>query len=119
MNQYDPVAMTLADLCELYGRPIAQWVANPDGTDTPVFVPPLNPTEQEAFDGLQALARATLDLNPDDWAAIDAKLPNLRTFRQQTRNQFMALTQTERDRAIFDSLQDIIAVLVAMLRDNG
>lgn len=111
----DPMA--LANMIGANLRPVTSW-DNSTTPPTPIFDPPLTTAEQATLASLMALLRTTVDLSPADWTLIEARLPNLRAFRQQTRNAFMALTQTERDRAIFDALQDIIAVIVALVRDK-
>jgi len=56
MQYGDPVSIALQDLCARYGRPIDHWADQPDGSVLPVFVPPLNATEQAAFDDLSVMA---------------------------------------------------------------
>jgi hypothetical protein len=82
------------------------------------FTPDLSPAEVATLAELDAAAKTALDgLTPADWAAIGPRLANLRTFRQQTRNEFMAKTADQRDRELFDLGTDLAAIVLRVLRD--
>jgi hypothetical protein len=49
---------------------------------------------------------------------IETDLAALRTFRQQTQAEFIALTQNQRDRALFDVVNAQTNVIRALLRDT-
>ena len=110
--------MTMLSLCGTYLRDIADWIDNGDGTRSPVFAPPLTVEEQAVYARLlRAMRSAVPGLTPDEWLAIENDLAAMRTFRQQTQAQFMALTATQRDRALFDVVNAQTNVLRALLRD--
>ena len=85
---------------------------------TIVYTPDLSASEQTTFDSLRALARAaTLRLTPADWAAISPRCDTLRVFRQKSQAEFMAKTANQRDRELFDATNDLIAIVLRLLRD--
>ena len=114
-NDQDQLQMVA--LCGLYLRDIADWTVVGD-VRTPVFDPPLTTDEQAVYARLlRALRSAIQGITPDEWLAIEDDLAAMRTFRQQTQAQFMALTATQRDRALFDVVNAQTNVLRALLRD--
>ena len=118
MHYGDPITAVLAELCATYGRSIDHWGDQLDGTVLPVFDPPLTVEEQAVYARLQRAARSAVQgITPDEWLAIEDDLAAMRTFRQQTQAQFMALTATARDRALFDAINAQTNVLRALLRD--
>ena len=105
--------MQLATLLATYLRAPSAWT---DGV--PIFDPPLTVEEQAVYARLvRALRSAVQGITPDEWLAIEDDLAAMRTFRQQTQAQFMALTATQRDRALFDAINAQTNVLRALLRD--
>ena len=111
--------MTYADLMELW-RLCETYLRAPVDIagDALVFDPPLTTDEQAVYARLlRALRSAIQGITPDEWLAIENDLAAMRTFRQQTQAQFMALTATQRDRALFDVVNAQTNVLRALLRD--
>jgi len=92
-----PEYLVLAGLCEKYGRPIS----GSDADGLPVFDPPLNPTEQAAFDdltvmatlGLQTLTLAEYRARKADIAGIKAYMALASPTATQTRDAFRALVR--------------------------
>ena len=104
----------LVDLCIRHLRQ-PTW---DDALAANVFDPPLTAEEQAVYARLQRAARSAVQgITPDEWLAIEDDLAAMRTFRQQTQAQFMALTATQRDRALFDAVNAQTNVLRALLRD--
>ena len=116
MTTYGESAIITA-LCAQYLRPPDHWDSiGPEVA--PVFDPPLTVEEQATYARLvRAVRSAVPGITPDEWLAIEDDLAVMRTFRQQTQAQFMALTATARDRALFDVVNAQTNVLRALLRD--
>jgi hypothetical protein len=90
-----------------------------NGTAVFEFDPPLSVAEQATLDGLRAVARSHVPgISPTEWQAITVDLATMRAFRQQTQAAFIALTQNQRDRALFDAINAQTNVLRALLRDG-
>lgn len=82
------------------------------------FSPPLTTDEQIIYDRIMKLARSPLQgITLAEYATIEDDLAVVRTFRQQSQSEFIAKTQNARDREIFDTLNALINVQRAMLRD--
>ena len=114
----DPQLTTLEELCHLYLRSWDRLVDDGSGGVAPTFDPPLTVEEQATYARLvRAVRSAVPGITPDEWLAIEDDLAALRTFRQQTQAQFMALTATQRDRALFDVVNAQTNVLRALVRD--
>ena len=110
-----PEFTRLGDLLSRYLR-VSGVLA--DGLAALVFVPPLTVEELAVYARLERAVRSAVPgITPDEWLAIEDDLAVLRTFRQQTQAQFMALTATQRDRALFDVINAQTNVLRALLRD--
>ena len=110
-----PEYALVVDLCTRYLRPPDRW---DDALASLVWEPPLTVGEQAVYARLQRAVRSAVQgITPDEWLAIEDDLAALRTFRQQTQAQFMALTATQRDRALFDVINAQTNVLRALLRD--
>lgn len=67
------------------------------------------------FDAIVRAAKGTLTRVERD--GIETDLAAERTFRQQSQSEFIALTQNQRDRALFDVVNALINVQRAQLRD--
>ena len=118
MRYGDPDLGRLLDLITRYLRAIDHFDGDDTGELTLVWVPPLTAEEQAVYARLQRAARSAVQgITPDEWLAIEDDLAAMRTFRQQTQAQFMALTATQRDRALFDAINAQTNVLRALLRD--
>ena len=90
----------LAVLAIKYGRPITSWIDNGDGTRTAVFVPPLDATEQEAFDDLTVIVALGLPLTLAEYRARKADIAGIKAYMAlasptatQTRDAFRALVR--------------------------
>lgn len=97
-------------------------VVQGDGTVTLTYPADLTVEQRAVAQGIAADlvgARRTHrgGLSLDEYRALKADLAVLRTFRQQSQAQFMALTATQRDRALFDAVNAQTNVLRALLRD--
>lgn len=115
----DETAHRVHVLCVLYLRR-PDGIATDSVTGLPVvdFTPPLSPAEQTIYARLVKLARSTIPgITPAEWQALEPDLAAMRTFRQQSQAEFMALTATQRDRALFDVVNAQTNVLRALLRD--
>jgi len=82
-----------------------------------IFDPPLTIEEQALYADLLAIARGSLTIDPDDYAAFKAVLPEMRTLRTRTDAQWTAMTATQRDTALIGWCRDLTDVLRALLRD--
>lgn len=71
---------------------------------------------QADFDAIVRAAKGTLTRLERD--GIETDLAAQRTFRQQSQSEFIALTQNQRDRALFDVVNALINVQRAQLRDG-
>lgn len=89
----------------------------PQANRTLVYTPDFTVAEQATFDRLAKTASGTALLSPADYAALETRLANIRLFRQQTRNEFIAKTVDQRDRELFDATTDLIAIVLRLLRD--
>jgi hypothetical protein len=110
----DAPAGELIELCARFLRRPVNVTAPPL---TLTFDPDLTPAEATILARLVALARSERGLDPTDYAAIEGRLATLRTFRQQSQSEFMAKTAAERDRELFDTTTDLVAVVLRLLRD--
>lgn len=115
----DETAHRLYLLCDLYLRR-PDGIATDGVTELPIvdFDPPLSGPEQLVYARLVKLVRSTIPgITPAEWQALEPDLAAMRTFRQQSQAEFMALTATQRDRALFDVVNAQTNVLRALLRD--
>lgn len=95
------------------------WVAgDAAGSVVYTFVPDLTTDEVAVLAALvRAFRQHDVRITLAELQALEPHLATLRTFQQQSQAQFMALTATQRDRALFDVDTAIIRVLRALLRD--
>lgn len=82
------------------------------------YTPDLTAAEADVLTQFVRYGRSELDLSFAAYQSITGDLATLRTFRQQSQAQFMALTATQRDRALFDVVNAQTNVLRALLRDG-
>lgn len=82
------------------------------------FTPDLVPAEVASFNAAVSACRSrNVVITATEWAALDPHLVTLRTFQQMSRNDFLALTNADRERLTFDTMTAAIRVLRALLRD--
>lgn len=82
---------------------------------TLTFAPDLTTTEMTTISGVVRGVLAHLTKTERD--GIETDLAALRAFRQQSQSEFIALTQNQRDRALFDVVNAQTNVIRALLRD--
>lgn len=99
---------SLAELCALHLRPIDHWADDGAGNVTPVFVPPLAPAEQSAFDDLEQMA--TLGLQTLTLAQYQARKADVQGLRG-----FLALASPTQAQALAAE-KALIRVVGAMLK---
>jgi hypothetical protein len=109
----------LQALCAQYLRPVIILGDDASGNPIPDFQGgPLSTSEQATYALLLRFARSRIEgITFTEWQALENDLSVLRTFRQQTQAQFIALTQNQRDRALFDVVSAQTNVIRALLRD--
>jgi hypothetical protein len=100
-------------------RRLPQIVEQPDGSQVWTYSPDLTTEESATLDLMIAAARASANLSGPDITAIRAQMQTLRALRQLGRNSFMALSQAERDRTIYDALVAVTQIFIAELRDGS
>jgi hypothetical protein len=114
-------ATRVGELCATYLRaPESIATDATSGEPVLVFNPALTTAEQATLADLLRMARMGVPntLSLAEFQAIKADLDTMRTFRQQTQAGFIALTQNQRDRALFDAINAQTNVLRALLRDG-
>lgn len=114
----DEATQRLVSLVSAYLRAPSGASTSDAGEPVLEFAPPLDAAEQVVFADLLRMARSHITgLSFAEFVALDADLAALRAFRQQSQAEFMALTATQRDRALFDVVNAQTNVLRALLRD--
>lgn len=87
-----------------------------------VFTPDLTAGEVTTFTTtvteMQRAAVASAPITRAERASVEDELAQIRTFRQQSQSEFIAKTQNQRDREIFDTLNSLITVQRTILRDG-
>jgi len=102
------ITFALTEKCARYGRPVSDWTDDGDGNLSPVFVPPLTPTEQAIFDDISRMARFGVDVSLAEWQAIKEDAAGLKQYlgvTSPTAAQTAAATKA------------IIRVLATIIRD--
>lgn len=111
--------MTLDDLCALYLWPIHHREMDAAGTFTIVFDPPLTTAEQAVLATLTKMAKSHVTgLSLDEYQRMEPDLATVRTFRQMTQSEWMALTANAREKQTFDVMNALQALVRALLRDT-
>lgn len=108
------------DLRDAFIDRLALGVRLPTTMDatTATFTPDLTTDEQAAVSLALDRAESETGLTAEGYAAIRSQMQTLRALRQMGRNGFMALSQSERDRLIYDNLVAVTQVFIAMQRDS-
>lgn len=113
------VAATIAALCGAAGQRIPDIVGPPGSTTRDlVWTPDLTSTELAAITDIVATGKSAVAINVADYQALKPFLTTMRALLGLSQSDFMALTQAQRDRMIFDNLSAIERVLLRMLRDG-
>lgn len=99
-----------------YLRAPATASIDAEGVITTTFDPPLSASEQVTYDSMIQTLSTPDVMRPEIFEAIKPDLAVMRTFRQQTQASFLALTQNQRDRALFDVINAQTNVLRAILK---
>lgn len=101
---------------------LATYLRNPSSWDNgvPTFSPPLTAAEQTTYDDLVAMLRTplTASMTLAEYQQIKPFLATERSFVQMSQSEFIALTQNQRDRTLFDTLTAVIRVQRVMMRDG-
>lgn len=113
--RYPREAMLYADVPTLIRPPIS--IVESETEITLTFDPDLTVEEAALLDAFVRYGRSETTLAFADWQGIVDDLDAMRAFRQQSQAEFMALTATQRDRALFDVVNAQTNVLRALLRD--
>lgn len=113
--RYPREAMLYADVPTLIRPPVSIVQSATEIVLT--FTPDLTAAESSLLDTFVRYGRSETALAFVDWQGIVDDLDAMRTFRQQSQSEFMALTATQRDRALFDVVNAQTNVLRALLRD--
>jgi hypothetical protein len=118
---------TLTALCDLYLRPLSHWLAA-DGTTslrgapglTPVFEPPLTAPEQATLADLTAMAksRTTAEMTLAEYQTIKPFLDSEAAWMAITRNAFVAMTEADSRRALYDIITAEVRLARAQRRDG-
>lgn len=101
----------------------AAQVRRPDGfgtgdTRTLSWTPDLTAAEAATVDEIIRSASMQSPMTAGAYEAVRSQMQTLRALRQMGRNSFMALSQTERDRLIYDNLVAATQVFLSILRDT-
>lgn len=91
-----------------------------DVTGLPTFTwePPLTAQEQADFDILVGIAKSGMTgLSIEEYRIVRQNLPALRALRQLTQSQFIALTQNQRDRMLYDAIVADTILWLTLLRE--
>lgn len=116
--------MTIDDLTRLrelvttYVGRCAVLATEPDPTVVLASGDP-TPEQQTTIDELLRFWRSGVQgITLAEWQALDAAMADDRAFRQQTRAQFLAKTQAQQARELFDVATAHSKMLRALIRDN-
>lgn len=113
MTDIDPMAFGVILTTNL--RAPSTW----NGT-TPIFDPPLTAAEQAILDDLLAMAksRQTADMTLAEYQAIKPFLASEQTWQAITRNAFVAMTEADSRRALYDIITAEVRLARAARRDG-
>jgi hypothetical protein len=103
-----------------FREPITEPRGADDVTGLPTFIwnPPLTAQEQADFDILVGIARSGMtSLSIAEYQTVRQNLQPLRALRQLTQSQFIALTQNQRDRMLYDALVGDTVLWLLLLRE--
>lgn len=79
----------------------------------------LTPAQQTTLDQVVRFWRAGItDLTLPEWLLLEDEQATKRTFKQRSQSDFIALTQNQRDRALYDAVIALIKVQNAQIRDK-
>lgn len=93
-------------------------VAATDTTITFTYTPDLSAAETATLTLLVGYCRlGPPGITPAEWVALGPSLDTMRTFQQLSQADFIALTQNQRDRMLFDLGNAHTRVLRALMRD--
>lgn len=111
--------LRLSALClEAFGRTVV--ILGDDANPVPDWGPNPPTTEELAtFAEIIVFARSGITgITFAEWQALDAAMADDRAFRQQTRAQFLAKTQAQQARELFDVVTAHSKMLRALIRDR-